>query len=754
MGQELLFPWKAHEFPIEAESGIWDDLPEPNPIQELMGWDPVNFDLSRSLLDYDSMPLGSMLNPNEAPQEDMQAEISDALTSARSQTGLLLPDFSSASDSYTQQPSDLELDPICHKTWPASQASQESQTYSSVQYASLKSPRRQSDSVWKPFNQQFSRWNSPQSSLSPSSIDQKMITASNCHLTSANLFQIYHDVLEHNLSCWLTEMTCPYQPGSRNTTHVVPEWGSSWSNRIYQRTIKLDRVAQSCKLLQLTRSEDQAVSKALHLAIMAFATQWAQGSHRHRARYPVGTLPHGEDESADGMSNEFDRILQHHFWDQARRALRKVADLESYRVACAELIFGLTQRPLNPDDQSPGHNMEANGRKFAMDSVLSQVRDIIGKEGPPIYMESAARKMHALKYRCDALEKGLGKQCGPREKGAHGIAAMSSEDRATIGLLYWLAIMFDTISSSMNERPVVVLDEDCEHEGQKGIQQAANLDKSLARSRWDLDLFVQGSLEEIHQTHWPCSYETAAEDVIKSAPVKVLLFRHLSYLQNAIRKSARAEQIEEIISSTTSLYQYWGKTHGAFFGELVQNYAAVPQRIQGWFVCISAHWHLAALMLADLLEFVDENALGMGDAACSRITSQMAKGIRKHSARELSDLARVATPPTTDAYLGVPQMSDFHHAINEGTLLTEPWTMILIRAFTKACMIFLGEADESLLYAGTTLGHNSQSFWLNMEQAEDCMKGLWLLGKKSDMARKIAETLSLALGNLRNEFVV
>jgi hypothetical protein len=578
-----------------------------------------------------------------------------------------------------------------------------------------------------------------------------MIATSNNQLTSANLLQIYHDVLEHNLSCWLTEMTCPYQPGSRNTTPVVPEWGSSWSNRIYQRTIKLDHVAQSCKLLQLTRSQDQAASRALHLAIMAFATQWAQGSRRYREKYPTGSLDHGDDEIADGIANEFDRMLQHHFWGQAQRALQEVADLESYRVACAELIFGLTQRPWNPDGQSPGHQMEAPGRKFSTDSVLSQVRDIIRKEGPPIYIESAARRMHALKYRCDAFDKGLGKQGGGREKGAHGIAAMSSEDRATIGLLYWLAIMFDTVSSSMNERPVVVLDEDCQHEAHKEIQQAANIDKALVRTRWDPDLFVQGSLEETHQTHWPCSYEVAAEDVIKSAPIKVLLFRHLSYLQNAIRKNAHEEQIEDTIRSTTLLYQYWNKTHGAFFEELVQNYSAVPQRIQGWFVCISAHWHLAALMLADLLEFVDERALGKEDAACSRITSQMARRIRKHSATELSDLARVATPPVRDANLGVPQMPDFHHAVNEGTLLTEPWTMILIRAFTKACVIFLAEADETLRYAGKTLGHNSDDFERNMEQAEDCMKGLWLLGKKSDMAREIAETLLDALANLRNE---
>lgn len=714
-----------------------------------MAWEPDNIDLSTPSLDYDSIPLSSMLNVTKDTQENITADMPYALTSARSLTDFQLSDLSGGSDISTKPPADLDFDPICHQTWLKTHNYEEPQTYSSRQSTSSRSSRQLSDSPWKTFDHQSSRRNSPQSSFSPYSIDQQMITTSNNHLISENLLQIYHDVLEHNLSCWLTEMTCPYQLGSRTSTQIIPEWGSSWSNRIYQRTIKLDRVLQSCKFLQMTRSEEQAASKALHFAIMAFATQWAQGSHRHREKHPTGTLRHGEDES--NISDEFDRILQRHFWDQAQCALQKVAAVESYRVACAEMIFGLTQRPWNPDEQAPEHKIDAQGHRSAINSVFSEARDIIRKEGPPIYMESAARKMHALKFRCDALEAGLGREYGSREKAADGIAAISSEDRGTIGLLYWLAIMFDTISSTMNERPVVVMDEDCEHDAQKESRQVANIENSTTQSRWNLKLFVQESIEETHQTHWPCSYETAAEDIVKSAPVKVLLFRHLSYLQNAVRKSAHGKQIEEVIHSTMSLYQYWNKTHGAFFGELVQNYSLVPQRIQGWFVCISAHWHLAALMLADLLEFIDDNALGIEEAAYSRINSQMARDIRNRSAQELSDLARVATPPAGDAITSVPQMPDFHHATNEGTLLTEPWTMILIRAFTKACMVFLSEADESLCYTETALGHTSLLFERNMERAEDCMKGLWLLGKKSDMARRVAETLSLALRKLRNE---
>ncbi|KAH8695189.1 hypothetical protein BGW36DRAFT_453063 [Talaromyces proteolyticus] len=740
---DLLSPWKTGESRVGVKLGKWADLDEPNSMQELMTWEPANLDLTGSLVDYGSMLPSSIFSDNESFPEEMQADMPATSTSAGSLSDLLLSGIS------TQQSSDSQLDPM----WPTFQGIQNSQEYSSLQPISSKPPQQPSDSTCMSFNQPSSSRNSPRSPLSPFSIDQQMITTYNYHLTSTNLLQIYHDVLEHNLSCWLTEMTCPYQLPSRKISQIIPEWGSSWSNRIYQRTIKLDRVAQASNFLQLTRSEDQAASKALHLAIMSFATQWAQGSQRQQEKYPTNHLNHENDDISGGITSEFDRILQNQFWDQAHRALQDVADVESYRVACAELIFGLTQRPWNSDNQNHGHLTGENDCKFTIDLVLGQLRDIIHKEGPPIYIERAARKMHSLKFRCDILDKGLGSQYGSQEKGVYGTVGFNCEDRATIGLLYWLAIMFDTVSSSMNERPVVVLDEDCQHEAQKGIQQAATIDKSLARNRWNLELFVQGSLKEAHAMQWPCTYEAAAKDVVKSAPVKVLLFRHLSYLQNAVRKSSHEEQIEDIIHSTRSLYEYWNKTHGAFFRQLVQNYSAIPLRIQGWFVCISAHWHLAALMFADLLEFIDENALGMEDAACNRINSQIARKIRRHSAMELSDLARVATPTTRDTTLGVPQMPGFHQAVNEGTLLTEPWTMILIRAFTKACVVFLSEADQSLRLSRTTYGHSSLDFERNMEQAEYCIKGQWLLGKKSDMARNIAETLSRALGKLRNEYV-
>ena len=744
--------WTSVE-PVYLETGFGalgdaalGDLLETHPAHGNMTWEPVNLDLSGCLLENDALPLRPVPSDDDLWQDGMYTQAPEELTSESSSSNLFLQDFSGmSSDSSRQQPK-LDLG-VYHSIAHVSRASPKAQSMSST------SPRRVSDDSWASFGLHPSpSWNSSQSSLSPFSIDQQMITRSNSLMTSANLLRIYHDVLEHNLSCWLSEVTCPYQKGPRNTANAVPEWGPSWTNRIYQRTVRLDRIAQSHKILQLTRSEDRAASKALNLVIMAFATQWAQGSHRHHERYTVKSPFNEMDGIEDRIAEEFDRTLQQQVWNQAQCALQEVADLESYRVACAELIFGLTQKPWDMDDHSSGPEAHESNPERVGSSVLSQIREIIHKEGPPIYMERAARKMHALKYRCDTLEIGLAKPFTSGQKGAHSIGAVSAEDRSTIGLLYWLAIMFDTISSTMNERPVVVLDEDCQYELKNGPEQATGFEKSAARKRWDLGIFIQETYEEIHSTHWPCSYEAAAEDITKSAPIKVLLYRHLSYLQNALRKGVDKTQIEEIICSTTALYKYWNKTHGAFFRELTQDYNAIPQRIQGWFVCISAHWHLASMMFADLLDFVDDGDFGMEDMTKSRQGSRMAGRIREDSAKELSDLARVATPPTKDNAIGSPQMPDFHHAVNEATILTEPWTMILIRAFTKACVIFLGEADDFLRHGKVALGHDSHEWEMKMERAENCTKGLWLLGKKSDMARKLAETLSMAFGKLSDEY--
>ncbi|KAM5342770.1 hypothetical protein ACJ41O_013736 [Fusarium nematophilum] len=725
--------------------------------QSSQGQNPFNtvtefpgLDLSAPFFDgsLDVLPFGSMPQETDVPGPDLQGSVFEDMTET--------PDFlseswnnhaSASSDGTTSQvPPELQFSACSVPQMPASHQS----------FPSSGSSRAESESDWarRTKRRRTSQgWGGHQgSSLSPFSIDQSMMARSNNQFISTNLLQIYHDVLEHNLSCWLTEVTCPYRAPryDANSANALTEWGSSWSNRIYRRTLSLDRVAQSSKLINLTRAEDQAVVKALHLSIMAFATQWAQGSRRQRERYPaLADIVEDErpEDFLDEISEEFDRNIQRHLWEQAQRALQDVADVESYRVACAELIFGLAQKPWARDDEESLANgpdpFIHQGAKFDPASTIDEIAGIIDKDGPPVYIERAARKMHALKFRYDSARRGVtGRRIGTKR--ADPVSSMSTEDRGTVGLLYWLAVMFDTVSSSMSERPLVVADADSQHDDAREALEAADT------GRWNVPLFIQDSFEQPSTVHWPCSYEAAAEAVTRSAPVKVLLYRHVAYLQNILRRGGRGDKVEEIIRNTTSLYRYWNMTHGAFFKELLRDYESVPGRIQSWFVCISAHWHLAALMFADLVEYVDENEMGVAHASQSRLCSKMVTRIREASARELSDLARVSTPPDEDIGLMVtPQLSHFHHAVNEATILTEPWTIILIRAFSKAAVLLITEANDFLEYGLTTSMTNGHDFNESLRRAEECIKGLWLLGKKSDMARRVADTLSAGINKLR-----
>ncbi|EXK43091.1 hypothetical protein FOMG_05767 [Fusarium oxysporum f. sp. melonis 26406] len=636
-------------------------------------------------------------------------------------------------------------------TWPSTPPSNSSRSYSHLSTPSVGEDTASEDDTTRFKRRRTSPiWTDRRmNSLSPFSVDQTMMTRTNNQFISTNLLQIYHDVLEHNLSCWLTEVTCPYRaPGYVTSGSYAPtEWGSSWSNRIYRRTINLDHAIQTAKLTRLTRAEDQGAAKAFHLAIMAFATQWAQGSRRQQQRYS------DEDEKPEDILNdineEFDRNIQRNIWEQAKRALQEVSDVESYRVATAELIFGLTQKPWTRDDESTApknpNTLISASPKVDLKALNAELGEIISRDGLPVFMERAARKMHALKFRFDSGRRGVtGPLTSPKNNDL--LSMMNPEDRGTVGLLYWLAVMLDTVSSSMSERPVVVADADSQHDDAD-----EDLD-STTNGRWNVPLFIQDSLEQphmYHTVHWPCSYESAAEAVTKSAPVKVLLFRHVSYLQNILRRGGRGEKVEETIKNTTSLYRYWNMTHGAFFKELLHDYESVPARLQSWFVCISAHWNLGALMLADLIEYVDENELGEATASQSRLASKMVTRIREASARELSDLAKVSTPSRNLTNMTAPQMTHFHHAVNEATILTEPWTIILIRAFAKAAMILIHEANDFLEFGLTTPANTGHDFQESMRRAQDCVKGLWILGKKSDMARRSADTLVTAMKKLK-----
>ncbi|KAI3529106.1 C6 zinc finger domain-containing protein [Colletotrichum filicis] len=605
--------------------------------------------------------------------------------------------------------------------------------------------------------------------ISEYSATQAMIARTNQTLMTDNLMKLYHDVMEGALSCWLVEQNCPYilTPTQLERSSLGDARGHdptqihlNLPNRIYRRVFKLDKSLASLGLKPLSVSEDRKATKALHLAIMAFTAQWAQGSQRSQARYQK---PNGfGDSSVPGTEQEFDTALQISFWNQAQRCLDDCAGVDSFKVAMAELLFGLTQKN---QESAEGIGWEfsegmvgqsqlgydytnGDGNDWETPGTKEKVQTALDEEGYSLYVERGARRLHVLKRRSENFErrkkvKARGTANARTESGwavgggedAHG------EEKATMKMLFWLAIMFDTLSSAISDRPPVVSDEDsretatakkqdsppCKDEDDDTIPVAISSPES-----WN-DQFIIKRNQKLAPLRWPCPTDTFERELRDAAPVKVLLFRKITRIQAlSSRGSASPKSIEDAIQDGLAVYRHWNMMYGPLFRDCIEHHDAIPSKIQSWYICLLGHWLLAAMMMADCIALVDEQGLGSATRAAERVASGLVGDLRRASVREVSDLARAATPQHDVGGLGV--LLDFHPAVKEGALLTEPWTMVLIRSFAMAGTLLLEEADGGL-------GVGDEVVVEALDRCEDCVKALWYLGRKSTLSRQVAGIL-------------
>ncbi|TQN69225.1 Regulatory protein alcR, partial [Colletotrichum shisoi] len=576
------------------------------------------------------------------------------------------------------------------------------------------------------------------SGLSEFSPTQEMIVRTNHGIMTDNLTQLYHDVMEGALSCWLTEQNCPYldptrppslaglSPSQRYEPSIATPSLSS-GNRIYQRVIRLDKSLESLGIRTLSVSEDRRATKALHLAIMAFTAQWAQGSRRSRARYRPANNP-GEDLTAEGFGEEFDATLQASFWNQARRCLDDCAGIDSFKVAMAELLFGLTQKY---NDEHDWEDAEFGDLGFGLSGetctkgycAAEKVQRVLDEEGYSMYVERGARRLHVLKRRSEVSDRGR-KNRGYETR---------SEERNTMKLVFWLAVMFDTLSAAITERPLTVSDEDSQEDGQR--QGSTDRDEDGPASpaptnRWN-DEHIMRKHRRLAPLRLPCPEDAVARELIDAAPVKVLLFRKITRIQSLSSRGAGRAAIEDAVQDGLAVYRHWNMTYGPLFQDCVQCHGALPPRIRSWYVCLLGHWLLAVMIMADCVEVADARGFSESSGRGERAEVGLVGHLRRTGARAVSDLARASTPRGDDA----ARLTDFHPAVSEGALLTEPWTMVLIRSFATAGTLLLGEAAGSET-SGRYVGDSRLEV---LDRCEDCVKALWYLGRKSSLSRQVAD---------------
>jgi hypothetical protein len=613
--------------------------------------------------------------------------------------------------------------------------------------------------------------------LSPQSLPERIATSVDHQYISDNLFKIYHDSMENALSCWLNERTCPYRytpkaiTGSDDpTTKSLGEaWSHNWPNRIFQRVQALDRESGKFRDRPLTHRESHAASKALYLVIMAFASQWAQSSRRSKEEHP-SMFGNGQDQNGYARSNstdttadakegpEFDRVLQQEYWNEARKALLECADIESFKVAFANIVFSLTQRPMS-NEEKDGIRRGSTTSASTMESfepniegLHDRVFKVIDEDGPPIHLEQGVRHAHSLRHKLQRREREMAKQ-NPSVDPKTTI--LGEEERITVDLVAWLGYMLESLTSALHERPLVVADEDCDilpesiealklsDEEQLGTVVS---EKDGASRLWNDYFFLQEKHNRKGEIlRLPCSYEEQAAGLTDAAPIKVLLYRKVTNLQSLFSRYASPSKIEAGIKDCISVYDHWINHYEPFIKDCIQNHDSLNLRIQSWYICLTGHFHLAALLLADVIETIDAAGTSLPSHRAIRAKTHLVAHLRQHNSHMVASLARCATPRVDASF---PRSEQFHFALNAGALLTEPWTALLIRGFSKAAVLLLTEASGQLdSELGMDVEIRARVVGLTL-QVEDCVRALKYLGRKSDTARLAGDTLDDALQKL------
>lgn len=565
--------------------------------------------------------------------------------------------------------------------------------------------------------------------LSPFAFSVSMTTAFNSQLITRSLLYIYHDALENNLSCWISEVTCPYSISHssqesialahNDAAHSSRTFGTT--NPFYQYMFWLDGATQGfCK--PLSHKDNIAVSRTLHLCILAFAAQWTQ--EQARKQTALSTSIGRQYYSDTPATMPMDYSLQLQLWKQARTALQQNTEIECFRIVYAEFIFGITESP------EPRYNQDYNTQKD--DSCLSRdqhsaihfIGHVMSNERPSVYLEQATRKVSALKYRFDMEE--LKSKSGPRD-------TYALQRRRTVGFIYWLLVMFDTVISPLSKRPVVIADEHCMPDSIVNTE-----DKSC---RWRLDMFLKDDSEMPQSLRWPCSEDVASRAMIKAVPIKVLLYRQLSYIQNALQNKSSIQNIIDATKGAITVCRYWDMAYGLFFQGMLRGHDKVSSKLKSWAVCIFTAWNLGTLVLADLSELVHEKAAAIGDKISHTPNSYM--DIRRSSAINLAELAGAVVPHKTSH---VEQLPNGHATVQENPLLTDPCASILVEAFTRSSLYHLSTIYELKSYERFDV--EMEGFRQSLQWLESCVRALMCVSKRSKLAESIAEILLAALRNL------
>ncbi|KAJ5898520.1 hypothetical protein N7504_008808 [Penicillium tannophilum] len=631
------------------------------------------------------------------------------------------------------------------------------------------------------------------------SLQECISQSTNKSLISASLLRIYYDSVENALSCWVTESNCPYQKVKRKDSHpgLNREAKMRGNLSIYARVCRLDDLFVPFHSQSMTKAESSKASRALNAAILAFASQWSH-ARSTKASFDGDNGAAGQSlissTTIDASAAPFECLIQQSLWHESRRSLLACDGLDSFKVIFAQIIFSMTQRPLDIEEREVilesqirshdlvlGHckaSYPGRAAEFSTTDLHStgfnpenisrlETRDLpqtdVSKrwDGLTTYLETALRHLASWRRRTAARDF------------SHAHTASSAQsaqmprtvDLQSFDMIFWLGVMCDTTLSALTQRPLVIAEDDCELPKATSDQalplsqtKCAQMSSAYrignvngagtAPGLWGSYLLSSQSLNG-DQARWPCSTEEASAVLQEAIPIKVLLFRRVAKLQTLKNSWTREKDIEDLISATLSVYQHWTMAYGQFMRDCLADYEKLPAKVQSWYIILAGHWHLGCLLAANCIEQIDNESLSDSLRRSLRRSSDLVMELKKENATAISDLARVSCSSGTQAFR---DNTEFHSALSETALLTEPWTIVPIQAFEEACRIFLtwlscqrhvGDEQHQWVYTNTNYSDLRS-------RASSCIHALKLLVRKSDTASLAAATLETQLTLIMN----
>ncbi|KIW39371.1 uncharacterized protein PV06_09147 [Exophiala oligosperma] len=587
--------------------------------------------------------------------------------------------------------------------------------------------------------------------LSPQ--ESQLADTSNKTAVAEGLMKIYQDSLENALSCWITAENCPYNIKLRKTRQRTLSdviYSPSASSSLYSRVFELDAGFSSLRSRPLTRAEHSGSSRALKLAIVAFASQWSYSSQLSPSdarwvnrlsfedRYATERQPSPDHEAMD--TYDFEGLLRQSVWNEARRCIDRWKYCGSFRVIFAIIMFSLTQQPPNEDELGDSSDEPSEPLDPQMPSqgeyLLNPRRPLMPQSYSPT-ISGGVLTSSPSNPQISSFSRGLHDGSGSLGTAIHhllnwkarllsysqdhGMPADTSinanRTRTSLldpkslydfNLVFWLGIMYDTTASVLGQSSLIAPDSDtlmyfelgssCNTRAVKAFENLQTPSGMTTNKTPSLVNIWDSYIIEVDEAR---SSNLAAEGVFSAqldtktlqaaVPLKVLFWRKISKMQQVFsqpKKTSPAE-VESVIKEALRVHDYWIMEYDTFFKACVGAHSQLSFQVQSWHLVLGMGWNLGCLLLARCIEFADQNSKSERLGRSLRASSALVNQLRKSGAYSIANLGRASGWPVSNSTSPAGSNKDIHFAISQSAILAEPHPDKLIRALEMACQTLL-----------------------------------------------------------------